>query len=191
VGGAGLAVLSGMTIINAWDKKLLPSYFADAVWANYDYFRKAITTPQPIAHWTKFKRAAESSNSNAYDSFSRHMQEPGRDKAQYYYNLILSNIYLTRYLNSVLTEQEEKKTTSPIDPAQQERKINECADWFSRVLSLTDRLAQHSDSRQANSEALPSYPLNQLQLFYLEKLLLELKEMHQELERLTDKQHVE
>ncbi len=74
--GSALAITAGFLLLPAWDKDMLPRFLAEAITANLHYFRKTFyRNEEPATTWTKLKRTAESKNSNAFDSFTRFMQE--------------------------------------------------------------------------------------------------------------------
>ena len=179
IGGALMAVAAGWLLLPTWDKKLLPAFLARAVVANYDYFGATFFMPEEHANWTRYKRQAESGNSNVYDSFNRYMQEPGRRKSDTWYALITCNVRITRSLNNIHMEQAEKKIPDEhrSGGALQE-KVADCLSLFHTVLDHMDRLKPGALRQLQRVPALPpQITLNTAQAYALEKILLELKAM--------------
>lgn len=185
IGGALFAVISGF-VLPTWDKNLLPSHLADAIKANYDYFIATFFSHAPITNWTKYKRIVESKNSNVFDSFNRYMQEPGKEKSELYYDLITYNVRITRSLNNIHLEQEEKKIDhQSATPAQQER-VNEAYQWFNKMLKGLPKLDGIKPKIMIYEDtALAPFRLNEVQMISLEKLIIELKAMEQDMDKLT------
>jgi uncharacterized membrane protein YccC len=185
VGGAVLAVAAGFALLPTWDKKLLPAHLAAAIKSNYEYFLSTFFSPARTVNWTRSKRAAESMNSNAFDSFTRYMQEPGLDKREKYYDLITYNVRITRALNNIHLEQDEKKLGGDALPASPEHqaRVNECLACFNRV---AERLVRY-DYRVKADVLLPSpdlqtpFDLNEAQMISLEKLIIELQALEEEM----------
>ena len=92
------------------------------------------------AGWTKFKRKAESGNSNAFDSFSRYMQEPSFRKKPFaiFYYIITHNIRLTRELNNIVLEQgNENEENNPAGVTESQQKlVEDCRMWFDKNILL-------------------------------------------------------
>lgn len=149
LGGALLAVVSGFLLLPAWDRKWLPRYLAKAMDRNWSYFQHSFSSPQ-LANtgWTRYKRMAEVSNSNAFDSFNRAMQEPGsmRRKTAQYYELIMHSLHITRELNNLHLEEEEGRG-APISgiPADEETKLllKACTAAFADVWERLKGLSPH------------------------------------------------
>jgi hypothetical protein len=184
IAGCALAVISVYALLPTWDKKWLPAHLADAVKCNYDYFIATFFAPARIANWTKSKRSVESKNSNVFDSFNRYLQEPGKEKYNIYYDLVTYNVRITRNLNNIHMEQDEKKNaeTLPATDAQQQ-KIDECAIWFNKIVAKLSffnpsiEVGIHANDKLHHTPFL----LNAAQQTSLEKLLIELKTMHDEM----------
>jgi uncharacterized membrane protein YccC len=187
IGGALLAVASGFALLPTWDKKWLPSHLAGAINSGYGYFIATFFASERITTWTKCKRMVESKNSDVFDSFNRYMQEPGRKKTELYYDLISYNVRITRHLNNIHLEQDEKRATPALPPlpAQQDR-INECLQWYNKVMEYLPALSTSLRPNIILSDASFSSPfrLNDSQMISLEKLIIELKTMHEDLEKL-------
>jgi uncharacterized membrane protein YccC len=191
VGGAMLAVVSGFALLPAWDKKWLPTHLVGAIGANYEYFIATFFSARRPANWTRHKRNAESKNSDAFDSFNRYMQEPGKEKSELYYDLITDNIRICRNLNNIHLEQDEKKAvTATADPSQQ-KKINEAQNLFNRIMQLLEDIKPVNAPPIADPQVIQSpFELNKAQMISLEKLIIELKAMHTDLEKLAGKNHI-
>ena len=121
IGGA-ISVVSGFVLFPSWDKKLLPNYLTQAIAANYHYFVHLFydlaEESADQASWVQFKIAAESSNSNAYDSLNRYLTEPKyREKSQApaYFTAITYNIRITRELNFYQDDKEAEDTQKRVD----------------------------------------------------------------------------
>jgi len=187
IGGSLLAVLSGVALLPTWDEKWLPSHLAKAIKGNYDYFIATFYTRERTLTWTRYKRPAESANSNAFDSFNRYVQEPGEKQPEVYYDLITCNVRITRNLNNIHLEQDEKKQLKEeTATAQQQQKINESHALFEKVLAQTALLrggtgiAVHVPADQFHTPM----RLNEVQMIALEKLIIELQAMLQDFEQL-------
>ncbi len=186
IGGACLAIFSGFALLPTWDKKWLPSHLAEAVSANYAYFVATFFSGQRPTNWTKNKRITESKNSNVFDSFNRYMEEPGKEKSAAYYDLITQNIRITRNLNNIHLEQDEKKQTTEVPTPEQQGRINECMTWYNRIMYLLPLLNASLQPRIIDDSALPtsSFRLNDAQTISVEKIIIELKAMHEDLEKI-------
>ena len=184
IGGALLAVISGFALLPTWDKKWLPSHLADAIYSNYEYFLATFYSETPITNWTRFKRSVESKNSNVFDSFNRYMEEPGREKSEVYYDLITCNVRITRDLNNIHLEQDEKKIAQ-IAPATttQQAKINECLQIFNAILKQLPQLnpAIKINTGDSMPAAATPFILDETQVISLEKLYIELKALQDDL----------
>jgi uncharacterized membrane protein YccC len=184
VGGAILAVGSGYALFPMWDKKWLPSHLAAAVMCNYEYFISTFYAPVRITNWTRYKRSVESKNSNVFDSFNRYMAEPGKDKSPIYYDLIVYNVRITRNLNFIHIEQDDKRQgeVTPATDVQQKR-IDEALMLFNKVVSILPDLHKQADkpAPAIQSPVATPFLLNDAQQTSLEKLLIELKAMEREL----------
>jgi hypothetical protein len=188
IGGSLLAVVSGIALLPTWDKKWLPAHLADAVYSNYEYFIATFYSEKRITNWTRYKRISESKNSNVFDSFNRYVEEPGKEKSLDYYDLITYNVRITRDLNNIHLEQDEKKNTNtiPASPPQQKR-INECLGLFNTILKyLPDFNPDIKLNTRADSENITTpFLLNDAQIISLEKLIIELKTMQEDMGKLS------
>lgn len=188
IGGAALAIIAGFAVLPSWDAKWLPVHLGNAIEGNYKYFVE--TFYQPQANWTRNKRSAESKNSNAFDSFNRFMQEPSLSKKKtygLYYHVITHNVRITRELNNIHLEQEHSiEGTSPYTQEQQAAQINNCLEWFNNVMQQVQTLKGNHMPLQASREDI-SYPLTAHQKLYLDKMLIELKTLYRDLEKLNEK----
>ena len=179
-GGALLAVVSGFALLPTWDEKWLPVHINAAVRSNYDYFFNTLYNPARRTGWTRLKRIAESRNSDVFDSFNRYLAEPGKEKKMTHYDLITHNVRLTRNLNNINTEQEEKQQTGGTPPHEQQLRAEECRELFVALLQELHSLLPDEAERIAhiNESGILQYPLNEAQMISLEKIIIELKTMH-------------
>ena len=177
LGGSLLAVVSGFALLPAWDKKWLPNYLTSAIKGNYAYFIATFFEQQH--NWIRSKRSAETANSNAFDSFNRYMQEPGKEKTDVYYDIITSNVRITRDLNTINIEQDEKagKLTQP--GPELSKKLLECLAIYHQLLPLLQKIDADFTMQLNDPEQLPApfFALNETQLVSLEKLRIELLAM--------------
>lgn len=188
--GAVIAVAAGFLLLPHWDRKWLPHFMVEAVAHNWSYFIHTFSTEQPNqrAAWTRCKRQAEVSNSNAFDSFNRATQEPGGLKKDYaaYYEFITHNVRITRELNNIHLEEEGKTGAQPAADAETIALIDACvrlfADVLARVKILTDKPPKNVEEFVL-PEAVPS--LNVAQKVYLSRLLAELRLLLQNLVQLS------
>lgn len=196
LGGAAIAVGTGYLLLPTWDKKWLPVHFADAVKCNYLYFISTFYSDKPIVSWTRNKRSAESKNSNVFDSFNRYMQEPSsRKKSTLYYDLTTYNVRITRDLNNIHIDQDErtdKLKASPATDAQQ-KLIDDCLSWFNRTLQTLSAVNPNitKDLYEYRQGFHSPFQLSDNQTVYIEKLLIELKTMYQDIEKIAGEEHVE
>ncbi|RYE24785.1 MAG: hypothetical protein EOP51_06220 [Sphingobacteriales bacterium] len=193
LGGAFLAILSGFVLLPHWDTKWLPFHIGNTISSNYNYFVKTFFEEGPLVNWTRYKRIAESKNSNAFDSFNRYMQEPSLKKKPYsiYYHIITHNVRLTRELNNIYLEQ-ENRSEKPNQPADDSRdKILECLNWFNKNLVLSREITNSTPPELVATPAEYKQPftLTTHQNMYIDRLIIELRSMHQDLLRLNDKVH--
>jgi uncharacterized membrane protein YccC len=189
VGGCGLAVLAGFAFLPHWDKKWLPVHLANAINCNYNYFITTFFSSGIDRNWTKHKRNAESNNSNVFDSFNRYMSEPSVKKKHYanYYQLITHNVRITRELNNIQLEL-DSRSSGKLGSAttEQQELINECLEWFNRNIEMLKVIDEKIDVKATtlNEEFRTYFSLTEQQKLYLSKLLIELREMHYDLEKL-------
>ena len=101
-----------------------------------------------------------------------------------YYQLINHSVRITRELNNIHLEQEAKGASeSSISIESQQQLLLECLDWFNRDLRALGRL------KPGIEELIEVPPLEEIsgdgitlqQKIYLDKLLIELKSLHQDL----------
>jgi uncharacterized membrane protein YccC len=185
IGGALLAVVSGFALLPAWDKKWLPHHLADAIHAGYDYFVLTFLDRSP--NWTKNKRLVESRNSDVFDSFNRYMHEPGREKNEEYYDLITANVRITRDLNTINLEQDEKMVTDATPHPAQQKLFLECLELYHTVLEHTRSLKPGKLEKRAviTSDTHFPFQLNEVQMVSLEKMKIELKALIEDLSALS------
>lgn len=191
IAGAVLGIVSGFALLPTWDKKYLPRYLAESICCNYAYFKVSFfpSENQQVLPWTKYKRQAETSNSNAFDSFNRFLQEPGRKKSfSLFFQLITYNVRLTRELNNIHLELENTSGNEIKEPdAQQQALINECLYWFNKSVVMLQKINPHHEaSILAVGEILHSpFALTPHQYNYMTKMIIDLKSMHQDLQELV------
>jgi len=188
IGGAGLAVIAGFALLPTWDKKWLPKHLTEAISCNYQYFLSTFFSGKINVNWTRNKRSAESKNSNVFDSFNRYQQEPtGQNRAPLYYELITHNVRITRDLNNIHLEQEQSKVFSTTSIDQQAR-INEALQRFNKIIEDIKIVNPdiHTQLYNYNADYRPPFLLNDTQMVYLDKLVIELKTMQQDMNSLLD-----
>jgi hypothetical protein len=183
IGGAALAVVGEFALLPTWDKKWLPRHIAAMIDANYNYF---LFTFYPnrfsSAHqWTHFRRMAESSNSNAFDSFNRYLAEPTSKTKDYtlHYQIISHCIRITRELNNYHIETDLTKTIlSKKEFEIHKLKIHACLLQFNYIEEELNSLNISKDGA-IEEDVLEEFsisfiPLNDIQSTYLDKLNVEL-----------------
>lgn len=190
IGGSVIAVIAGFALLPHKDKKLLPVYLAKAICHNYEYFIHTFFFNDTI-NWTKYKRNAESNNSNVFDSFSRYILEPGGRKKHYsiYYQVITHNVRITRELNNINIERENNtETDDGTDMPDQRLEI--CLYWFRQNMQFVKQMEPGNTAdldREFTGET--AIPITRQQQVYLDRLISELKSMHQDLEKLKTREH--
>jgi uncharacterized membrane protein YccC len=190
--GAIIAVAAGFLLLPAWDRKWLPRFVARALERNWCYFRYTFSASDIATQsgWTKYKRQAEVSNSNVFDSFNRAMQEPGGLRKQYatYYQLITHNVRITRELNNIHLEDDERPTTYSEISSDEETAalVSGCVQAFDAALEAIQELSDKPlkvDMQFAPATPLPS--LNAAQKLYLRNLATELNLVRDNLRTFT------
>jgi uncharacterized membrane protein YgaE (UPF0421/DUF939 family) len=181
--GSALAISAGFFLLPSWDKDQLPKLLAKAISANFSYFQSSFYRAMATVPWTKLKRTAESGNSNAFDSFTRFMQEPVmRRKKGYanYYYLLTHNVRVTRDLNNFHSEMELDEEKIPISEKEKfYQMLYQIDDLFRENISLLKK----SGNTFIDEKLLKSFPEEgfislqptEAQLVFIEKLLIELK----------------
>ncbi len=180
--GSALAIGAGFLLLPSWDKDQFPRYLADAITSNFSYFQGTFYRSEERLPWTRLKRTAESRNSNAFDSFTRFMQEPRRDKKGYanYYYLITHNVRITRELNNFHSETELDEEQIPVREKEKfYQLLYQCDDLFRENV----RLMKQSGNNFVSDKFLKTFPEEgfhnmkpvESQMVYLEKMLIELK----------------
>ena len=191
-GGCALAVFAGFAFLPHWDKKWLPVHLAKAIDCNYHYFISSFYSSGIVKNWTKHKRSAETNNSNVFDSFNRYMSEPSVKRKHYanYYQLITHNVRITRELNNIHLEQ-DTRTTDKLGKAsaKQQGLISECLQWFNKNIEMLRSVDEQVKVKALvlDEEFRSYFSLSETQELYLSKLLIELKEMYYDLEKLIEK----
>lgn len=185
--GAAIAVVAGFLLFPAWDKKYLPRYTAEAVFKNWLFFQNTFLVQLHTGVWTKFKRQAEVSNSNAFNSYTRAMEEPGGlpDNFKIYYEIIAHNMRITRELNNIHLDTELDENLS-YKLANQQRlldTIQQCIGLFDEILGHLRKVEvrKYFPAQIVHNlpEVLPE--LNPAQQIYLERLMVELTQIAKEL----------
>jgi uncharacterized membrane protein YccC len=187
VGGSLLAVISGILLLPAWDKKWLPHHMGTAIKSNFEYFLITFYPPLKTTNWTRYKRLAESQNSILFDSFNRYMQEPGKQKVEDFYDTITCNVRITRDMNTINMELDESTggAMRPLSPFQQ-RRINECRELMNEVVVLAQPLNPVLEQLSPIDETLePIKQLNEAQAVALHKLWIELSSLRDDLKVLN------
>ena len=192
VGGALLGVTAGFLLLPTWDKKWLPKHLIEAVVSNYAYFTFTFFPKENNTSWTKYKRDAESNNSNLFDSFNRYMQEPtGKKSYIIYYHLITHNVKLTRELNNIHLEQEHRTDSLYHQTATQKQQntINECLFWFNKNIELIQEIDPEYkiDIVAPTVEVVSPFLLSTPQQLYIEKMVIELMSMYENFDNLVKK----
>ncbi|MBS1771690.1 MAG: FUSC family protein [Bacteroidetes bacterium] len=188
MGGAALAVISGFVLLPHWDTKWLPVHLAKAISSNYDYFITSFFSESKLTSWTKLKRVAEVSNSNAFDSFNRYMQEPSLKQKSYaiFYQLITHNVRITRELNNIHLDIENDSTTN-ITSFEQGQKLQTALHWFNKNLEVVNKIYAKNEIHiiSDTTHSLFNGTLNQQQLLYIDRLVIELKAMYTDMQKLA------
>ncbi|MBZ0100442.1 MAG: FUSC family protein, partial [Taibaiella sp.] len=192
IAGSLIALIAGFALLPTWDKKWLPVHLANAICANYSYFRFIFSDKDETTTWTKYKRKAESSNSNAYDSFSRYMEEPSFRKRPFaiFYYVITHNIRITRELNNIELEQDDTTKETDFNTLQRQQElILDCLKAFNRNMECTRKLNPDAsfDILDAGDAIPGGLPLSVHQEIYLGKMNVELKAMNKDLAVLAEK----
>jgi hypothetical protein len=199
IGGAALAVVGEFALLPSWDKKWLPRHIAASINANYNYF---LFTYYPnhfssVHQWTHYRRMAESSNSNAFDSFNRYLEEPTSKDKEYslYYQIISHCIRVTRELNNYHIESEVEQKLRNIKKFEAQKvTISACLQQFNTIKQDLKSLDISTDGA-AEPEILEDIPvsfipLNDTQSIYLDKLKVELnafvRDMHKWVSKLKE-----
>lgn len=177
--GAFLGITAGFALFPGWDRRQLPRFFTRAIQANHEYFVRTFFGTGLEESWTKYKRMAELANSNAFDSFNRYVQEPGMGKKIYipYYQLIIHNIRITRELNNIHLEYDlPESDKEQVDFDTVALKLEESIKLFQEIEQILIRINPAIYTVQPGS--LQPRALSHHQLFYLEKILSELRTMY-------------
>lgn len=185
MGGAALAIIAGFALLPTWDKKSLPVYLAKAINYNYEYFNHTFFSSTVSTTWTRYKRLAESNNSNAFDSFSRYIQEPGLKKKNYavYYQVLAHNVRVTRELNNINIERENNTEYIADDAMSNDKRIEMCLYWFQQTVNQVKHMMPVAEIHTENQRTKPA-AISQQQMIYLDRMIVELKSMQQDLEKL-------
>jgi uncharacterized membrane protein YccC len=184
--GSGLAIAAGFILLPSWDKDMLPRFLAQAVIANFEYFRGTFYRSDDKVTWTKLKRNSETKNANAFDSFTRFMQEPVRRKKKVYANyyfLLTHNVRITRELNNFHSEGEHDEVKIPIQEKEKFiQLLYECDDLFRENAKIMRRsgndFVDEEHVKCFPEEGFATFEPTESQYLYVEKMLIELKALH-------------
>jgi uncharacterized membrane protein YccC len=179
IGGAALAIVAGFALLPDWDSKWLPKHIAAAVSHNHHYFFTSFFTDQKT-EWTKCKRLAETANSNAFDSFNRYLSEPALRKRPVVslYHVIMNNVRITRELNNIHIENEASKPPAQELHPQQQQQILEAQHWFQKIEKQLAFLNKETTVVASKEQQPVQQSYSTHQLFYLDKIIAELKSLH-------------
>lgn len=176
--GSGLAIVAGFILFPLWDKKRLPEFVAQSLISNNKYFLYSVN--ENGANWNQYMRNCEIDNVNAYESFTRYMQEPtqiNRKNYALHYALITHTIRITRFLNSIHMDAEHTSATLPINEYTKQQ-ICMIHEQYCAILDQYKKrypYIQLSILEIIDAEKLDKMKLNQEQMIYLEKIALEIK----------------
>lgn len=184
--GAAMAIIAGFLLFPAWDKKLLPRYLTDAIKANYSYFFYLFYEGPEDRSWAQFKIAAESSNSNAYDSLNRYLSEPKyreKNQAAAYFTAITYNIRITRELNFYRDDSEAEDLQKQVDTREKRSiipLINDIHRLFQQTIDLLEQRYQLSsdDDRSQEKNIKEKINATEHQWQCIERLYIELKALN-------------
>lgn len=119
------------------------------------------------------------------------MQEPSLKKKPYaiYYHIITHSVRLTRELNNIHLEQENMLHQTTETSNDDSELILNCLDWYNKNIKLAIQVTGATDTSIyiPDNNYQPPFPLTQQQKLYLGRILIELKSMHQDMERLSNK----
>lgn len=192
--GSALAIGGGFLFLPSWDKDHLPRYLAQAITANFSYFQGTFYRNEERTPWTRLKRVAESRNGNAFDSFTRFMQEPVlRRKKGYvnYYYLLTHNVRITRELNNFHGEAELEGEKIPVREKEKfYQMLYQCDDLFRDNIQLLKKTGNDF----VDDKFLKTFPEEgfhtmtplESQLVYIEKMLIELKAIYASLHGVSE-----
>lgn len=176
--GSSLAIVAGFTLFPSWDKKRLPEFVAQSLVSNFQYFIFSVT--ENGLNWTHFMRKCEIDNVNAYESFTRYMQEPtqiNRKNYALHYAIITHTIRNTRFLNSIHMDAEHASPRIKSDEAV----IKLVQNIQEQYLNIFNQYKLRYPYIKAQMETidimepLQSMRFNKEQIIYLEKIALEIK----------------
>ena len=114
------------------------------------------------------------------------MEEPGSHKKEAYYDIITCNVRITRDLNNINLEQEEKTDIDSQPNNEQRSMAEECLSLFHEIITLMKKLQPDMNVNLIDTSG-PTpfqFSLNAIQMISLEKLRIELKSMKADLEHL-------
>lgn len=176
--GSGLAIVAGFILFPSWDKKRLPEFIAQSIVSNNKYFLYSVT--ENGLQWNQYMRKCEIDNVNAYESFTRYMQEPtqiNRKNYALHYALITHTIRITRFLNSVHMDAEHTSPRMPVNDYVQQLILNIQAQYVAILAQYKKRYTYISVAMldELDTAKLANMKFNKEQIIYLEKIALEIK----------------
>lgn len=195
VGGAALAIVGEFALLPTWDKKWLPRHIATAMYANYNYFLFTFfpNNFDSQHQWTHYRRSAESSNSNAFDSFNRYLAEPTTKEKDYaiFYQLISHCIRITRELNNYHIESDARNNQflQKKELEGQKEIINQSLQKFNTLLQSIKAKGFESLAEQTifEDQSVGFVPVSLSQTIYLSKLNIELNAFVRDMDKWTIK----
>jgi hypothetical protein len=179
IGGAIIAVSAGFILLPTWDRNWLPRLLSQSLRSNYEYFiRSFYLQNEQAAPWTRYKRLAEISNSNAFDSFNRFMSEPRASKRAYtiYYSIITHNVRITRELTNIHIEEggKDQENTTDIRLTDVLTLVKECDALFLEATYLSQEMYLLKKPIPVIGHDPIGLKVNAQQIHYLQKLKGEL-----------------
>ena len=107
------------------------------------------------------------------------MHDPGKEKTEAYYDLITCNVRITRDLNNIHVEQDEKKIINAGTTPEQQKKVSECLQLFNEIMQRLPELPGVPSPKlfDAAENAGTTLCLDAVQMISLEKMIIELKAM--------------
>lgn len=189
--GSVIAISSGFLIAPIWDKKEFPKHLSQVLEVNYAYFRNTFYNGE-AKPWLEMKSKAELANSIAFDSLNRTIKEPTIKKdfnSKRFFQLLTHFVRVTRELNNFNEENSfEAPKIKIIEKENFIQLLHECDDNFRIIANYMEKEA----IAQVAEECRYTYPVlglkmntpSQRQWVYMQKLLLELQYINQELKEI-------
>lgn len=180
--GAVIAIIAGFSLLPAWDRTWLPRFSLRAFERNWCYFRQTFSGTAGLqSNWTRYKRQAEVSNGNAFDSFNRATQEPGGLRRSYapYFALITHSVRITRELNNIHLEHEaagNPQLSAEPDPETQALLKRIAESFIMAIKEIQPLSGKPIREELAFTIPEPAPSLNAAQKLYLARLDAELRQ---------------